>query len=153
VTRVLFAATLAVAGLARAAPGTQPATLIGTWTGTSTCTAAARAACKNEIIVYRFVRRDAQHAILYADKIIAGKREPMGALDMQLSAGDRQASKHFTHGNTSGTWAYTMLSDFALTGTLIVDPGNTLARKVEAHRVEDKDLSPAPALGDYGTPD
>jgi hypothetical protein len=108
---------------------------------------------KNEIIVYRFVRRDAQHAILYADKIVAGKREAMGALDMQLSAGDRQASKHFTHGNTSGTWAYTMLSDSALTGTLIVDPGNTLARKVEAHRVEDKDMLPAPALGDYGTPD
>jgi hypothetical protein len=36
---------------------------------------------------------------------------------------------------------------------LIVDPGNTLARKVEAHRVDDKDMLPAPAIGDYGTPD
>ena len=146
---VLLAAVVLCCGAAHAASPT----LIGTWTGTSTCTAAARAACKNEIVVYRFVRRDAQHAILYADKIIAGKREAMGALDMQLSAGDRQASKHFTHGNTSGTWAYTMLSDSALTGTLIVDLGNTLARKVEAHRVDDKDMLPAPALGDYGTPD
>jgi len=145
---------LAVASaLAIGAAQASPAALIGTWTGTSTCTLDARAACKNEVVVYRFVRHDAQHAYLYADKIIAGKREPMGALDMQLSNGDRSASKHFTHGNTSGTWAYTMGSDTALSGTLRVDPDNLLVRNVQAHRVDDKTLPPAPAISDYGSPD
>ncbi|UHQ20688.1 hypothetical protein LVB87_05970 [Lysobacter sp. KIS68-7] len=146
---MLLLATVLALGVAQA----SPAALIGTWTGTSTCTPGARAACKNEVVVYRFVRHDAQHAYLYADKIIAGKREPMGALDMQLANGDRSASKHFTHGNTSGTWAYTMVSDTALSGTLRVDPDNAVVRNVQAHRVDDKDVPAAPPIGDYGTPD
>jgi hypothetical protein len=138
---------LLVVGAAVAAP---PATLIGTWTGASRCVdQVKRPACKHETIVYRFVPHGTHRAMLYADKIIAGKREAMGALDMQLTDGDRTASAHFTRGRTSGTWRYTMTSDDALTGTLRIDPDDELGRNVDAHRVSDDKVPPAPPMSDY----
>jgi hypothetical protein len=143
-----------VAVSAACAPPQSQATLFsGPWTGSSTCVDLARhPACKNETIVYRFVRTAPHAATLYADKILAGKREPMGALSMQLGDDDRSATAHFAWGRRTGTWAYAMTSDTTLTGTLHDDPGNALARNVKAHRVDDKDLPAAPPLADYGTP-
>ncbi|BCT92519.1 hypothetical protein LYSHEL_15430 [Lysobacter helvus] len=145
-----------VATAAAAAPpqSSAKATLLsGPWTGHSTCVDKVRhPACKDETIVYRFVRSAPHVAILYADKILAGKREPMGALRMQLGADDRSAGAHFTWGRGTGTWAYTMTADTTLTGTLKDDPGGALARNVDAHRVDDKALPAAPPLADYGEP-
>src|SRR6478735_3514979 len=154
--RIALAVLSLFATAAAAAPpqSTAKATLLsGPWTGHSTCVDKARhPACKDETIVYRFVRSAPHVAILYADKILAGKREPMGALRMQLGKDDRSATAHFTWGKGAGTWAYAMTSDTTLTGTLREDTGNVLARNVEAHRADDRDLPAAPPLADYGTP-
>ena len=134
----------------------EPATatlLASTWTGHSLCVDKARhPACKDETIVYRFVPAGPHATTLYADKILDGKRVPMGALEMHLGAGDRSASAHFTWGTTTGTWAYTMTSDTTLRGTLHVEPGDALVRNVDARRVADKDVPAAPPLAEYGTP-
>jgi hypothetical protein len=136
-----------------AVPQSQATLLSGPWTGSSTCVDLARhPACKDETIVYRFVRTAPHVATVYADKILAGKRDPMGAIVMQLGKDDRSATAHFSWGRGTGTWSYSMTSDTILTGTLRDDPGNALARNVQAHRVDDKDLPAAPPLADYGTP-
>jgi hypothetical protein len=145
---------LASSAAAAPPPSAAKATLLsGPWTGHSLCVDKARhPACKDETIVYRFVRTAPHAAILYADKILAGKREPMGALAMQLGADDRNATAHFSWGRGTGTWAYTMTSDTTLTGTLKEDPGGALARNVDARLVDDKALPAAPPLADYGEP-
>ena len=153
--RIAFVVLLLATSVAAASPqSAAKATLSsGAWTGHSLCVDKARhPACKDETIVYRFVRTAPHAATLYADKILAGKREPMGALRMQLGQDDRSASAHFTWGRGTGTWAYTMTSDTTLTGTLKDDPGGALARNVDAHRADDKDLPAAPPLADYGEP-
>ena len=152
IAALAFVFTAVVATSAAGAAG-KPTLLSGAWTGHSLCVDKAHhPACKDETIVYRFVRTAPHAATLYADKILAGKREPMGALAMELGADDRSATAHFTWGTSTGTWAYTMTSDTTLTGTLHGEPGHALARNVDAHRVDDKDLPAAPPLADYGEP-
>src|SRR4029079_18461825 len=55
--------------------------ILGTWTGTSTCVG-DRPACKNETVVYRCVPMEGHPGQVreLADKILDGKRVPMGAL-------------------------------------------------------------------------
>ena len=57
--------------------------LLGTWNGTSTCVNRQVApSCKDETVVYEVRRSDKpQTAVLAADKIVDGKRVPMGGLE------------------------------------------------------------------------
>jgi hypothetical protein len=123
---------------------------VGTWTGTSTCVG-DRPACKDETVVYRFVPlgdRPQQLRVL-ADKIIDGKRLPMGALVFAYDAGKGELRSEFTISRTHGIWTYSVAGD-SLTGTLIVLPERSVARDVKAHRVKDSDLPAAPAISEYG---
>ena len=66
--------------------GKQPApSVIGTWKGDSTCRE-NRPACKNEVVVYRFeaVAGKPDVILWFADKIVDGKREPMGQVGNAL---------------------------------------------------------------------
>ena len=156
IAALVFACLALVATSAACAPpqpAAQATLLSGPWAGHSICVDKVRnPACKDETIVYRFVRTAPHAAILYADKILAGKREPMGALAMQLGQDDRSATAHFAWGRGSGTWTYAMTNDATLTGTLHSGADHALARNVDAHRVDDDDLPAAPPLADYGTP-
>jgi hypothetical protein len=146
VVAIATALSLSAASTLHAA---TPATLIGTWTGTSLCVG-HRPACRDETVVYRFVSTGKRTATLYADKILQGKRVAMGAFeDMALDAAARKARVHFTRGHTSGTWSFSMQGDDALTGELRIDPDNALGRNVRAHRVADRDVPPAPPPSDY----
>lgn len=122
----------------------------GTWTGTSTCVG-NRPACKNEIVVYRFVPM-ADHpgqVRLLADKIIEGKRVPMGALVFNHDEKSNALRCEFRIGKTHGVWSYLAHGD-SLVGDLIILPDGTKGRDVKAHRVKDeKEVPPAPALKEY----
>src|SRR5690348_5109482 len=56
--------------------------VLGTWKGESICVG-NRPACKNEVVVYRFeaVAGKPGLVLFLADKIIEGKRVPMGKLE------------------------------------------------------------------------
>ncbi|MFN7930046.1 MAG: hypothetical protein U0Y68_19410 [Blastocatellia bacterium] len=58
--------------------------VLGTWTGESICVG-NRPACKNEVVVYRFEAVPGKPQVIawLADKIIEGKRVPMGKLEFQ----------------------------------------------------------------------
>ena len=109
-----------------------------------------RPACKNEEVVYRFVAVDGRpNAVtLLADKIIDGKRVPMGKLEFEYNEADGSAKCEFTIGRTHGVWAYTVTGD-TMSGTLIILPDKSLGRRVSAHRVSDDKLPKAPALKEY----
>lgn len=121
----------------------------GTWAGKSICVG-DRPACKNETVVYRFVPFPAApwQLRLLADKIIEGKRVPMGALLFQYDDAAKALRSEFKRGNTHGVWSFTAEGD-SLRGELIVLPNGEKGRDVRAHRVADADVPPAPALKEY----
>ncbi|HKW14919.1 MAG TPA: hypothetical protein VJS69_10580 [Candidatus Krumholzibacteria bacterium] len=123
----------------------------GAWTGKSICVGTNRPACKDETVVYRFVPFTGApwQMRLLADKIIEGKRLPMGALMFQYDDQLRGLRCEFTKGNTHGVWSFVVDGD-SLRGDLTVLPSQEKGRDVHAVRVEDESKLPAaPALKDY----
>ena len=123
--------------------------LAGTWTGTSTCVG-DRPACKNETVVYRFVPLDGHPSQLrlLADKILDGKRVPMGALVFDVDERSRTLRSEFTVGQTHGVWSFAVTAD-SMTGTLVILPEESIGRDVKVHRVNESEVPPAPSPSDY----
>jgi len=123
----------------------------GTWTGKSICVGNNRPACKDETVVYRFVPFTGApwQLRLLADKIIEGKRVPMGALMFQYDDKAHGLRCEFKKGNTHGVWSFAVAGD-SLTGDLVTLPGGEKGRDVRAVRVTDESKLPeAPSLKDY----
>src|SRR5262249_38432514 len=156
---VLIAGLSALATLAGArsdgAPAPRDATptstlefILGTWTGTSTCVG-NRPACKNETLVYRFIPLEGHPGQVrqLADKIVDGKRIPMGSLIFEVDAHGKTVSNEFMRGETHGVWSYTVSGD-TMTGSLVRLPERSKSRDVKAHRVSEREVPDAPPLSD-----
>ena len=127
------------------APGSQvasftlqasdPAQLIGTWRGTSTCSdRVAAPACQDETIVYEFKAGRAPGTVHWvADKIVNGKREPMGELDLTYDKTESCWKVEFTSPRVKMVWRLSV-EDRRLTGTARLLPGNETVRKVDARK-------------------
>ena len=65
----------------------SPAAFLGTWQGTSTCVDLKVApACHDEVVVYDVVRAEKAGSLtVKADKVVDGKRLPMGDLEFTYS--------------------------------------------------------------------
>lgn len=124
--------------------------ITGTWRGESVCVG-NRAACKNEVVVYRFepVAGRSTLITLLADKIIKGKRVPMYKLDFQYDETRHALSCEFTQGRTHGTWEYKVDGD-SMAGTGIVLPGKSVARRVKVKRVREDQMPAAADRDSYG---
>jgi hypothetical protein len=109
-----------------------------------------RAACNNETVVYRFVPVDGHpgQIRLLADKIVDGKRVPMGALVFEYDERTGKLICEFTRGNTHGIWSFSIAGE-SMTGSLEILPERSVGRDVKAHRVKDAELPAAPALHEY----
>ena len=147
----VFAATVAAPdqgqGLARPM---SAAGVTGTWSGESVCVG-GRAACKNEMVVYRLepVAGKSTLVTLLADKIVKGKRVPMYKLDFQYDEASHKLSGEFTQGHTRGTWEYKVNSD-SMDGTGIVLTGRSVVRRVKVKRVREDQMPAAPDRESYG---
>jgi hypothetical protein len=155
---VKTAPVLVVSGLifallapAHGVPAQKPLdAFVGTWKGTSLCVGKSRPACKNETVVYRFVSV-ADHPTQLrqlADKVIEGKRVPMGALMYQFNPQTNSLECEFKIGDTHGVWSYSAEAD-SITGALIILPDRTKVRDVKVRRVKDTEVPAAPALREY----
>jgi hypothetical protein len=157
---VVAASVIAVASIANSRSYSSPAApephrtpaldfILGTWTGTSTCVG-NRPACKDETVVYRFVAFEGhpEQVRLLGDKIVQGKRVPMGALVFDVAQESRTVRSEFTRGQTHGVWSFTV-ADSAMTGTLVILPDSSSAREVTVHRVNERDVPEAPPPSDY----
>ncbi|HXH91975.1 MAG TPA: hypothetical protein VNN25_10380 [Thermoanaerobaculia bacterium] len=123
--------------------------VVGTWTGTSTCVG-NRPACKNETVVYRFVPLDGHpnQVRLYADKIIDGKRVPMGALVFEVDEHRGTLRGEFTRGQTQGEWSFAVIGK-TMTGKLVILPERSVGRDVKARRPTGAEVPAAPPVSDY----
>jgi hypothetical protein len=122
----------------------------GTWTGKSICVG-NHPACKDETVVYRFVPFTGAPWQLrcLADRIIEGKRVPMGALMFQYDDKAHGLRCEFKKGTAHGVWSFAVAGD-SLRGDLISLPAGDKARDVRAVRVADESRLPtAPSLKEY----
>lgn len=147
----VFVATVAASawgqGLARPM---SAAGVTGTWSGESVCVG-NRAACKNEMVVYRLepVAGRSTLVTLLADKIVKGKRVPMYKLDFQYDEIRHTLSCEFAQGHTRGNWEYKVTND-AMEGTGIVLAGKSVVRRVKVKRVREDQMPAAPDRESYG---
>jgi hypothetical protein len=131
---VVAALLLGAASLGSAAPADLGA-FLGTWRGTSTCVNREIApACKDEIIVYDVRRSEKPDtATVKADKIVDGKRVPMGELDFAYDPKDACWRSELSTPRVHGVWCLSIQGQ-AMTGSLRVLPDNQDVRKVQLKR-------------------
>ncbi len=114
----------------------DPPDLKGTWRGTSICVDhATDTACKDEQVTYR-LRSSAAHPdsiAMAAGKIIDGKEEPMGDLELGLDPKTGELAMVLTSPRFHGRWAFRIQGD-TMTGTLVELPSGRLVRRVAAKR-------------------
>ena len=131
-------AALALASLSSGAPPDHaPAELLGLWRGTSQCTdRVAAPACNDEEVVYTFTAGATPGAVRWkADKIVDGRREPMGdALDTTWDPNDVCWKAEFTNTRVHVVWCFTVRAG-ELAGTARLLPGKETVRRVDARRV------------------
>jgi len=122
---------------------------VGTWRGDSICVG-NRPACKNEDVVYRFEALPGKPSMLiqFADKIIEGKREPMGKLEFTYDQAAGTLTGEFRRGQTHILWELTMSGD-KMDGKLLILPERSVGRRVALKRVDENQVPPAPARDQY----
>ena len=110
--------------------------IVGTWRGTSACVdREAAPACTDEEVIYDIVATPGQRdsVTVTADKVVDGKRVPMGPLV-------------FTHETTSRSWISELetprvhalwrlsVRGMTLSGTLTLLPSKAVVRKVDLRK-------------------
>ena len=128
------ALVLSAAVSQKAAPP-SPAELIGTWRGTSTCSdRVAAPACQDETVVYDFTPGKKPGTLRWAaDKIVNGKREPMGEMEVAYDAGEACWKAEFSSPRVKTVWRL-VVEGKRMTGTARLLPGNETVRKLELRK-------------------
>ena len=112
--------------------------LLGTWRGTSLCTnREAAPACADEQVVYDISATPgkADEITLKADKIIDGRREPMGELTFRPDAASSRWVTEIQTPRVHALW-YLSLANGVLSGGMALLPSKTQVRKIELRRVQ-----------------
>jgi hypothetical protein len=133
---LLASAVVVFPSLAHAAASEHSASeLIGTWRGTSVCTdRVAAPACKDESVVYEFAAGAKRNSVHWkADKIVDGKRVPMGEFDLVYRPSDSCWTAEVTSPRFHMVWSLTV-NGAALHGTATLLPGREVVRRIEARK-------------------
>ena len=112
--------------------------LVGTWRGTSTCLdRQALPACTDEQVVYEIAapagRTD--ELIVKADKIVDGRRVPMGETSFHPDAASGRWVSEIRTPNVHALW-HLSLREGALTGGMDLLPSTTPVRQIELRRAQ-----------------
>ncbi len=135
-TSLALAAAIALAAPAaagRAAPdGIRQAAPTGTWRGTSTCSdLVALPACHDEVVVYEFTAGARSGTVHWkAGKIVDGRREPMGELDLTYDPTSTCWTADVVSPQVHSVWCL-VVEGTHMTGTGQRLPGKQIVRKVE----------------------
>jgi hypothetical protein len=109
--------------------------IVGTWRGFSTCTdRVAAPACNDEQVVYEIVAAPGKPntVTVKADKVVDGKRVPMGALDFALDK-DGLWTSEFETPRVHARWQL-VPSGTTMTGRLTLLPSKAVVRRLELKR-------------------
>ena len=111
--------------------------VVGTWEGESKCTV-PDSPCHDEHALYRIAADQKNPAQLNIDayKIINGSPEFMGAIACEFHASESTLTCA-THGAKPGEWEFHVSGD-TMTGTLKVEAGKTLYRRISLRKTHTK---------------
>lgn len=133
--RLLCLVTLSL--VARGASGgeSSSAAFVGMWQGTSTCVNRQLApACKDEKVVYDIRNSEKTGAVtVEADKIVDGKRVPMGELEFSYSSSEGCWRSEFETARVHAAWCLVVKGN-KLTGRLRLLPGKKTVRDILLQR-------------------
>jgi len=135
--KLFVVAAVIAAGLqTRSDAPSQPESLLGTWRGESRCVdRVAAPACKDEAVAYEFTAGGTPGIVHWkADKIVDGKREEMGELDLAYDAADKCWKAESTSPSTRIVWCVVNPDGAQLSGTGRMFPDDKVVRDVFAFR-------------------
>ncbi len=126
----LFSCALAPAQSQLADPAAE---ILGTWEGESKCTVPS-SPCHDEHVVYEIAAEKTATSSVKLDayKIMNGERQFMGTLRCDYNPSKKNLSCTF-RGKDYDVWEYTLSGD-TLQGTLRIDGGKTLYRRISVKR-------------------
>jgi hypothetical protein len=122
-------------GGATAGGATAPANIVGTWRGTSTCVnREAAPACNDEQVVYEItaISGEPEKVTVKADKIVDGKRVPIGAMDFTRE-GEGVWGTEFQTPRLRARWQLAVAGT-SMNGTMMLLPSKTVVRRMEFKR-------------------
>src|SRR5436189_1004288 len=127
---VLVVLSGAIGQTATTTPG--PAQLIGTWSGTSTCTdRVAAPACGDETVLYHFGPGTKPGVIrCQADRIVDGKPVDMGEQEFSWDAAESVWKAEYSSPRGKTIWRM-KIDGTHISGTAEMLPGNKIFRKVD----------------------
>jgi hypothetical protein len=129
---VVLAVALVCAGTASARSADAVDAIVGTWRGASLCTDRRVApACSDEVVIYDILRiaGRAGTVTVNADKVIDGKREPMGSLEFTFDAAHGRWSTDIETPRVRATWSL-VVAGTSMTGTMVQLPVNAAVRRM-----------------------
>jgi hypothetical protein len=108
------------------------AEILGNWEGESKCTVPS-SPCRDEHVVYEIAQEKTATSSLKLDgyKIVKGERQFMGTLRCDYNPSKKNLSCTFR--KDYDDWEYTLSGD-TLRGTLTIDGGKTLYRRINVKR-------------------
>ncbi len=112
------------------------AEIVGTWRGTSICSdKKAAPSCNDEQVIYDVVVNKAKPdaVIVKADKVVNGKRDPMGDLDFTYDAKSGSWTAEFENPRTHNIFRLIVKGD-VIAGTLTMLPSNAVVRKIDLRK-------------------
>jgi hypothetical protein len=126
----LFCCALAPA---QSKPPDRAAEILGTWEGESKCTVPS-SPCRDEHVVYEIAVEKTATSSLKLDgyKIVNGERQFMGALRCDYNPSKKNLTCTFRNKDYDD-WEFTLSGD-TLQGTLTIDGGKTLYRRISVKR-------------------
>src|SRR6266545_2599885 len=136
---ILFCALAAVClvlGLSLYAVG-QQTSLTGDWAGDSICVG-NNPSCHDEKVVYHISiipMTDPEQVKIAAAKIIDGKPEPMGVIDLKYDSVKKTLTGELQNSRFGGLWQFTVDGNI-IQGVLIILPGRYVARKIRVQKNE-----------------
>jgi hypothetical protein len=130
--KYLLPAILAVS-LSMFAADAAPKSAAGTWEGESKCTV-PNSPCHDEHVVYEISDTPAGRTSIDAYKIVGGEKQFMGTIVCDYDSA--QGKLHCPFENARGqksNWDFAVSGE-TMTGTLVLEEGNTLYRKINVRK-------------------
>lgn len=124
--------------------------IVGTWRGQSICTdRVAAPACNDEQVIYDIsvTPGKANTVTVKADKVVDGKREPMGALDFTRDAKEGGWTTELQTPRFHAIWLLTP-SGTRMQGSLTMIPSKAVVRRIDLRK--DKRDAQTDHRPDYG---
>lgn len=112
----------------------QTSSLVGDWTGESICVG-NNPSCHDEKVIYHVstAADDSTKVSIAADKIVNGKPEPMGTIELKYDASKMTLTGETQTARYHLLWEFTV-KDGRMEGTLSILPDKTIARRIKVQK-------------------